>query len=253
MIKKIKSFIYRIYIKFKEKHIMINDRDLKYLFINNKGEDLIICFSGFPAQNDVAKYNYIKTLKKVKKKQLYILDDFGYQKKGSYYLGEYGNYFLETEIPKLISKIKQKYNIKKIYTVGTSKGGWASIYYGILIKANVIICGAPQYHIGDYLNTTNYHKCLLSGIIGNKENEKEIKILNNKLSLLIQKSDLSKIKFIIHYSVNEHTYKEHIIYLLKDLKEKNAIVIENIGEYSNHNDVGKFFQQNLLKILNEER
>lgn len=116
----------------------------------------------------------------------------------------------------------------------------------------MIICGAPQYYIGDYLSGTQYHKNILKEIIGNQENDEGLRILNNKLSRIIKEYNIENIKFIIHYSKNEHTYKEHIIYLLKDLKEKNTNILEDVEEYLNHEEVGEYFKSLLLRIFKEK-
>lgn len=121
------------------------------------------------------------------------------------------------------------------------------MYYGILLNCDVVICGAPQYYIGDYLNTTDYHKMILKSIV--KEEKIGIEEINNKLYNALNKYDISNIKFIIHYSKNEHTYQEHIYYLLKDLKTKNAIIEENISNYLNHDEVGEYFKKLLIKIF----
>lgn len=252
MKKSLRKILYRIFILFNQKIYHIeNGKKIKYLFFPKKSDELIISFSGFAGENKKPKYNYIKTLKGVEKNQIYILDDFGYKKSGSYYLGENGDYFLEREIPRLVNKIKHKYNIKKVYTIGTSKGGWACLYYGILLGCDVVICGAPQYYIGNYLNTTCYHKKILKSITRNQE-KWEIKDLNYKLRNAIKEFDISNIKFIIHYSKNEHTYKDHICYLLKDLKSENAYIEEDISNYLSHHEVGIYFKKVLLKVFNKK-
>ncbi len=78
------------------------------------------------------------------------------------------------------------------------------------------------------------------------------KILNDKLPKIIREKDISNIKFIIHYSKKEHTYQEHIKYLLKDLNEKNANINEDISEYSDHNEVGKYFKILLVNIFDKK-
>ena len=68
---------------------------LRYLLQTSRLSDtLVVCFSGF-GNGGVAKYNYISTLKSVNANKLFILDDFGYNKQGSYYLGENGDWFCQ--------------------------------------------------------------------------------------------------------------------------------------------------------------
>lgn len=252
--KYIKKIIYYILILLKQKSIKLkNGKKLKYILKKFKNSDeLIISFSGFPGEGNKAKYNYIKTLSKVSKNQIFILDDFGFQSAGSYYLGEKGEYFLENVIEELIQSIKKSLGIKKIYTIGSSKGGWASIYYGILLKAQLVVSGAPQYYIGDYLNTNEYHKKILEGIVGEEVCQSKIEMLNNKLPNLIKSSkNIEKIKFCIHYSREEHTYDEHIKYLIKDLKSVNSNVEENVESYLEHKDVGKYLKKLLVTIFED--
>ncbi|MDO5151424.1 MAG: hypothetical protein Q4D76_18875 [Oscillospiraceae bacterium] len=95
----------------------------KYIFRKKSATDiLVIMFSGFPG-NEKAKYNYMRTIHSVMCNQLFILDDFGYQKKGSYYLAEAGDDYVERLTLELINKICKENNIKHIITAGSSKGG----------------------------------------------------------------------------------------------------------------------------------
>lgn len=64
----------------------------------------------------------MNTLKTINANQLFILDDFGYKKQGSYYLGENGDWFLPNMIESLIKTIKAKNNIKQVVMIGSSKG-----------------------------------------------------------------------------------------------------------------------------------
>lgn len=250
---KIKSIIYKLYIIANQRyHKMKNGKYLKYILIRNKSNKLFVTFSGFPNKNSTAKYNYMRTLKQYEVNKLFILDDVGYGKKGSYYLGENGDYFLEEEIISLIDRIKKKYNLTETCALGTSKGGWAALYYGIKLKCNMIIAGAPQYYIGDYLNTNEYHKKILEGIVGDIDNKK-IEELNNKLPNVIKRNKSENTKFIIHYSKEEHTYEEHIKFLLEDLKNKYSnTIIEDIGCYKEHGEVGEAFKKLCGKIFEKE-
>ena len=118
--KKFISMLYQMYIHKEENKF--NNR-LKYLFKRNKTSDeLIVVFSGFPG-DDVAKYNYVRTLSGVPCNQLFILDDFGWQKKGSYYLGENGDFYVEKMVLELIQMLKDQYKINRLITAGSSKGG----------------------------------------------------------------------------------------------------------------------------------
>ena len=90
----LKSFIRkastRVYIRLAQKKY----KRITYLLQKGETDTLVISFSGFPG-NGPAKYNYMKTLQKLKAHKLFVLDNFGYQKQGSYYLGEQGDFFYQ--------------------------------------------------------------------------------------------------------------------------------------------------------------
>lgn len=50
-------------------------------------------------------------------------------------------------------------------------------------------------------------------------------------------------KSIVHllYSKNEHTYDEHIKYLLDDLNKNNIQYTEKVEKFQNHGEVGIYF------------
>ena len=62
--------------KFKQKKYIGNKYNINYLLErNNKSKDLIIVFSACTKKGQRARYNYIRTLDKIKSNKLFILDD----------------------------------------------------------------------------------------------------------------------------------------------------------------------------------
>ena len=207
----------------------------------------MVCFSGF-GHGGRAKYNYIDTLKTVHVNKLFILDDFGYNKSGSYYLGEDGEWFLPKMIVNLIKKIQTERDIKHLVMVGSSKGGSAALYYSIKMGAEACIIGAPQYFIGDYLNIDK-HLPILEGIMGNSTSE-SIQKLNCVMCDCVKSAASHKPKVYIHYSPKEHTYLEHIVDMIGDLERYGYTVVEDGNyDYTDHGEVAKYFPRYLLKIL----
>ena len=245
MKRKISSLMTKLKINLSEKRY----KNLKYLFFKEKLSDkLIVSFSGFTG-NGPARYNYRNTIKTINANQLFILDDFGYKKQGSYYLGENGSWFLPEIVEALINKIQVENNIKQIVMIGSSKGGSAALFYSIKLQADACIIGAPQYYIGDYL-TIDRHLPILEGIMGDNS-QKSIDKLNTVLSNCISLSQKIKPDVYIHYSPMEHTYSEHIVYMIKDLKDHGYNVIEDSDyEYTEHGNVAKFFPKYLQNVLN---
>lgn len=245
-INKIRSGLIKLYIRLAEKRY----DHLRYLLqINHSSDTLVVCFSGF-GNGGSAKYNYINTLKTINVNKLFILDDFGYKKQGSYYLGENGNWFLPDMIVGLIQKIKTERQIKHLVMVGSSKGGSAALFYSIKMGAEACIIGAPQYFLGDYLSIDK-HLPILEGIMGNTSSE-AIQQLNCIMRDCVQTNSQYKPQVYIHYSPKEHTYFEHIAEMLSDLERCGFVVYEDADyEYTEHSDIAKYYPQYLLGVLNK--
>lgn len=164
-------------------------------------------------------------------------------------MGENKDFFLIEDITNLVEKIRKKYHIGSIVTIGSSKGVTSALFYGLLINAEYIVAGAPQYYIGDYLSGDK-HRPILQKIMGDTSTD-SITELNTLLYKQIKKSTNSDVKRIyLLYSPSEHAYSEHVQYLIEDLKNNGFEVSEDCGySYENHSDVAKFFPQYLHSVL----
>ncbi len=230
------------------KYTLNNGKNIKYILDKNKSDKLVVIFSGFPSEKESARYNYRRTLKNINFNKLFILDDFGYENRGSYYICENNDFFVEDGVISLINRVKKELDIKETIFLGSSKGGYASLYFGIKYGAEYIISGAPQYYIGDHLNTEK-HKEILKSIVGNITSN-NINYLNNLLRNEITTS-INRPKIYIHYSKKEHTYKEHIYNLVEDLKTNNYYLEEDIKDYELHSDVAKFFPTYINNVFTQ--
>lgn len=123
-----------------------------------------------------------------------------------------------------------------------------SLFYGIQCKANAVVCGAPQYHIGTYLNTDN-HRLILQAMVGST-GAVGIKQLDDIIkNVMIEYAGLSRTKVYLHYSPYEHTYEEQIKDMVRDLKQLGYVVEEdNLYTYKEHSDVGSYFVPYLKAI-----
>ena len=118
--------------KFKQKKYIGNKYNINYLLErNNKSKDLIIVFSACTKKGQRARYNYIRTLDKIKSNKLFILDDFGFDGRGAYYLGKDNDFMIEKEVISLIYKIREEINPEKEIYIGSSKGGYSALYFGL--------------------------------------------------------------------------------------------------------------------------
>ena len=239
---KLQKVIYIAKLKCQQKQY----KHIKYIYETGNSKTLFIGFAGFSTKGNPPRYNYVKTLKELDAHKLFILDNYGYNHAGSYYLGEYGNWFMIQDIIELIHFIAKNNSIEQLVTFGSSKGGTAALYYGLQIHAQAAICGVPQYHIGDYLNVP-HHLDILQGIQGNKTKD-SIKELNELLPNAIQEGD-KQLKVYLHFSPCEHTYEDHIKDMISDLIENEyQVIIDKNYTYTEHGDVALFFPNYLYKM-----
>lgn len=243
MINNLKKLMYRAYIKIIERRF----RNVKYLFMPGRGGIMIVSFAGFSP--DFARYNYINTLKDLRCSKLFVLDDHGFQKRGSYYLDTVEETGIKDNVIELVNKIRNKHGIKKIITVGSSKGGSCALLFGKRLDAEACIIGAPQYYIGDYLNIDG-HRDLLKAIIGAPTPEK-INVLNHLISDTLKQGNRD-MEVFLHYSKFENTFRSQIVYLLSDLKDLGyKTILDDNYVYTTHSEVSKYFPAFLKKTCQE--
>lgn len=245
--KKLFEFIaIKIIQKYREKIYKYKEEKIKYLFYSNiKSDKLIIVFSACTRTGIRARYNYVRTLRKIKANKLFILDDGGVDHRGTYYLGKYPDFNFEKATKKLIEVICKKMKPVKIIFVGSSKGGWAALNFGLEYDNSSIICGAPQYYIGTYLNNMNGKVTIKSIGCNTKKSLKYVDYyLKNKIN-----NKKNNIKIYMQYSDNDPTYTEQIKYLIEDLKNKKYNLEEDVLDYKNHNDVSLYFPNYILRTM----
>jgi len=240
----------KIFSKFKQRVFKGQRYNIKYVLERNKNsKELIIVFTSCTKVGQKARYNYVRTLDKYKCNKLFILDDFGFDKRGAYYLGENGNFAIEKDVELLINKTICNLNSDKNIFVGSSKGGYAALYFGIRQNESIIITGAPQYNLGNYLNLPG-HKDILKYIMG-KIDLDSIDYLNNLMKKSLNKYLENSNKIYIHYSVNEETYESDIKELISILDSKDIEVHKDIKEYKYHSELTQFFPEYIKNILDE--
>lgn len=73
-----------------------------------------------------------------------LMDTFGYQGQGSWYLGEQGDLFWIDAIRDLLALLKNKCNTNQILFWGSSMGGYAAILHGYLNNVTAVYANVPQ-------------------------------------------------------------------------------------------------------------
>ena len=222
---------------------------IKYMFFPYQySNELIVVFSSLTRKGVPARYNYVRTLKDIKKNKMFILDDSGPEHRGSYCLGRYGDSSVEQNTKDLISAYIKKYSITHTYYCGSSKGGWCALYFGLDDKNADIIVGANQYLLG------NYFLCLPDirleqWILGENWCNDDIESLNSKLrdKIIARRENNNRIH--IHVSDQEHTYKEHVKYMIEDLDKYGYFYDTEILHYQNHGDIVNYFPLYLKNVI----
>lgn len=213
---------------------------IKYILEENESNELVVIFSSCTRVGIKARYNYMNTLRNQKYNKLFILDDYGDDGRGVYYLGQNKDFSLADGVSELIKKVESERKTKESIYVGSSKGGYAAMYFGFKDKSDYIISGAPQFNLGDFVNDEGgYH--IMKYLCGNIKPESVV-FLNNILKDVINKVQYEQYpKIFLHYSKEEFTYKEHILDLKNNLDEKGIKYEEDIGTYQEHGEISKFF------------
>ena len=230
---KLSSLISRLEIKLKEKTYK---GKLKYVFVNNHSDTLMIVFSAFAG--NARRYNYYASLKSIKADKLYILDSFGVR--GSYYWFENGDTSPRVLTEGIINSMVGERDYKKVSTLGTSKGGTAALFFGLQMNATAIFSGACQYNVGTYLHQDG-REDIFRGMMGPEAGDAEAELLNSMLPNQIELYKKTTSEIHILYSKKEKTYERQIVDLLAKLNECGISYIEKEESFTNHSDVGKFF------------
>lgn len=235
--------------KFNQKIYSGEKYNIKYLLKEKKGsKELLIVFTACTKVGQKARYNYIKTLDQFKCNKLFILDDFGFDERGAYYLGKDKDFAIEKDVEALINNVCEKIQPKKEFYIGSSKGGYAALYFGVGRKNTYIVVGAPQYNLGNYLSLPE-HTEILKFIMGNCSQE-SISILNNLLKNKLFKNQDNGNKIFLHYSDKEETFDSDLKYLVDELKVLNYDNEFDIEHYDSHAELTQYYPQYIKKILN---
>lgn len=240
--------ITKIKLIFLQRKFRFEDVEIKYILKKNVfSKDLIVIFGSCTRNGIKARYNYMRTLEKVRANKLFILDDFAEDQRGSYYLGANWKFNEEHSTLALIKKIMKDIETDKVICCGSSKGGYAAIDFGLQIDSAYIVAGAPQYFLYDYLRED---KSRLEYIMGSYSQEKA-NCLNCYLQNRIRSNQSGNHKFFLHFSNKEHTYFEHVEHLISELRLNGFDVSCDVSDYTNHSDLSYFFPDFLVSSLNE--
>ena len=227
---------------------------LKYMYfpmepkLPNAAKILLVGFQG--CHDKEARYNYVRTCTELNVHRLFIKDDFAPNGRGSYYVGEKGQYNVERLVHSMVEDFIRQLRPERVIFMGSSKGGYGAINCGLEFENAVIIAGAPQYRLGTYLDKPVNRPNLID-IIGDYTPE-NIAELDVRLEQKIKMNPYAATQTCyLHYSNVEHTYEKHIRALREDLIASGITFFEDIADYPEHGDVGKYYPTYLVKTVNQ--
>lgn len=114
-----------------------------------------------------------------------------------------------------------------------------------------MVVAAPQYFLGNYLDSEKFRPTL-EEILGGPVTEKNKNALNHRLKQRIREDTAAKTQRVyIHYSDKEHTYEEHIRALLEDLTAAGVEVHTDVKHYPTHEELKYFFPEYLSSVLEQ--
>lgn len=248
--KYIEYILTKVILCFREKTFEHNGVKVKYLLEKQQSKTLIVVFSACTRKGVKARYNYVRTLKDINANKLFILDDFGTDHRGAYYLGKNCGNEIEQACKELIQVIKKENAIVKLLFCGSSKGGYAALNMLFEFKDSTAIVGAPQYRLGDYLLTPSLKET--QAYVMPDKNIETVEYLNGYLKNKMVSNIGSNNKVYLHYSKKEHTYDDNVKYLIEDLEMLGIPFVEDCHLYANHSDISFHFPSFILHVLQNE-
>ena len=223
--------------------------DVHYLYKPGTSDDLVVVFSAFAAGLKPT-YNYVRTLwGRTDAHLLFIRDDFvNLPSGGAYYIGNKGDSHGRQAVLSLITRIREKAGAKRVFGVGSSKGGTAALLFGCMLPMDAIIIGAPQYYIGQYMAEYKPDSLALLASSNGSVMAEDIAWLDAYVPRAVKECKAPPAVHI-HYSDQEHTYPEHIADMLRDLKSCGFHITEDVADYAKHTDVYKHYIPYLTRTL----
>ncbi|TLS38685.1 hypothetical protein [Pseudalkalibacillus caeni] len=231
------------------------DKGIKYLFYPDPtSQHLIIVFQ---AINKNPGYNYIRTLKDIKASKLFIKDDYGEDEltRSSYYLGKNRTNNIEEPVHELILRAKRTLNIdsKNIICAGSSKGGFAALFFGYKYGFGNIVAGGPQVLLGNYLGkgklegSSSILPPILKYLAGEVSQE-SIEWANGLMETAVRSLPDHDPKTYIHVGRGEPHYEEHVLPFIKMAEAKKNLEVD-LGEYNTHSELSVHYPEYLKKAV----
>lgn len=231
----------------RNENVFLSSKPIKYIFSPSKEntDHLVVVFSAFSPKN-TPTYNYVRTLQNIDVNKLFILDDQG--DRGCYYLGKNRVFDVESSVVSLITNVAYENGVdhKNIISCGSSKGGYAALYFGIKYGFGHVIAGAPQTKLGTYLRLVKEFPTF--EFISGDCSEDSQEFLDSLLYGVVSKVERMP-NIIIHVGTGDTHYKSHVIPFKEHLESFGFKCELDIVEYIDHGDVSYYQKLLVAKII----
>ena len=244
VIKKYYEYIHtKIKVIFEEKKFFYDDITLKYMYKKMKDADtLVVVFSACTREGIGARYNYVRTLDGLRCNRLYILDDFGEDGRGSYYLGHMPEFKEQEATIRLVQSFIENLKPKKVIFCGSCKGGYGALNIGSRFKDSIMVIGEPTYRIA-----TEFQ--LAEGLMRywmNEVTDSNIQYIDYHLTRQLENNKFKDgQKIFMLYSTCDEYIERHTKPLLDDLKKFGYCLNEETADFKLHGDLGLYFSDYL--------
>jgi len=233
------------------------EEGLKYLlYTNSESKYLAVIFQAMGAPPN---YNYVKSLSKCNVNRLYIKDDYGTETKTkcTYYLGQNNDFNIEKATQKLIETVTRDLNIDKCNTIfiGSSKGGFASLYHGYKFGAGYILPAGPQVLLGQYLAKPNgkseMEKNIFRSIFGEIDDSKR-EFANNLIKNVLMNAKKPYPQTNIHIGYWEPHFKNHVVPFMEIANDLNIDNISlHVKDYKLHSGIVDYYREFLVDNIDK--
>ena len=200
------------------------------------------------------RYNYVTTLKDIPANRLYIKDDF-YRPAGDFYLGKNGTFSVEAGVRQLIDKTVQSIGNKeevRLIFIGSSKGGYAAVNFGVAYPNSTMIVAAPMYYLGTYMHKSDHFSPALEEILGGPATEEKIARMDERLPSKIKANQEGKTqRAYIHCSKNDSNYP-FVMNMAEDMRAAGMDVVFDLADYEGHENLKLTFPKYLADTLQKE-
>lgn len=235
-------------VKKNEKEFLAKDGEtsLRYMLFKKPSDALIVGFASRDARGPV--YHYVHTLACTSASRLYIKDD--YAQNGTFYLGRHQTNDIEEACFELIDKAAKQCGAKKLYFIGSSKGGYAAINFGIEYPNSTMVVAAPSYYVGSILRDRKGYVDAVKLVMDEPITPEKVERVDKHLYNKIQKNPYANTqRLFIHYSPKEPYYEQHVHDLLRDLRESGVEISEDLGSYTEHEDLKFYYPDYVTKVI----